>query len=734
MAQKDRFFIGPMNSGLQNDVKPWLLPDDAFSKLNNAYVFRGSLKKRFGSYLIGDVEKVDPLRSRLRINLGKTDPITGNLAGSAPGIKYNIGQQFSIGTEVFTVTTIGAPADMITTGSATKKKYNTTNGAFEIEGATVDTTCYFYPADPVMGLPSYEGTAINFEPLWAFDTQFAYEYISGAFARLGTALWSGTDSDYFWHVNYRGITPYDIYSFVTNFVAADGIKYWNGLVWNVLNPKTSQIIAPAKVENKLVTCKIIISFKNRLLALNTIESIDGSNKNFANRCRYSQNGDPFDTDAWQEITPAGRGGWIDAPVKEQIVSAQLLRDRLIVFFERSSWELVYTGNQITPFVWQQINSELGVESSFSSVPFDGAVIGIGNVGIHACTGASVDRIDNLIPDEVFNIKNTDSAVNRVYGIRDYFSEMVYWTFPTDTKFSKKILAYNYAMGSWAFFDDSFTCFGYYQPSESKTWEISELKWLEYSEPWKDPQFKAQYRTVAAGNQQGFVSIFNVGLERNAPALSIANISGSENEFVVIDHTLSNGDYVLVENISSDFALFEILNDKIFQVEFVDDDTIKLLNENGSYIDIGAGDTYFGKGTISRVSQIDIETKEYNFYREKGASVEVSKVDFFVDKTAKGEVTVDYFTSSSDISLRGDSAVSKSIMGNGTLETFAYPTVTLEASQTRVWHPVYFQAHGDDIKLRIFLTPAQMFDPDIALSPFRLNAMIFHATTGGYRLG
>ena len=54
----------------------------------------------------------------------------------------------------------------------------------------------------------------------------------------------------------------------------------------------------------------------------------------------------------------GFGNAIDAATQEAIVSAEFLKDRLIVYFERSTWELVYTGNQIYPFTWQKINTEL----------------------------------------------------------------------------------------------------------------------------------------------------------------------------------------------------------------------------------------------------------------------------------------------------------------------------------------------------------------------------------------
>ncbi len=45
----DKFLIAPLNSGLQTDQKPFLIPDDAFAELNNAYIFRGRVRKRFGA-------------------------------------------------------------------------------------------------------------------------------------------------------------------------------------------------------------------------------------------------------------------------------------------------------------------------------------------------------------------------------------------------------------------------------------------------------------------------------------------------------------------------------------------------------------------------------------------------------------------------------------------------------------------------------------------------------------
>ena len=58
---------------------------------------------------------------------------------------------------------------------------------------------------------------------------------------------------------------------------------------------------------------------------------------------------------------------------------------------------------------------------------------MGTTGVHACSGANVERIDTKIPDEIFTIQSRNLGVQRVYGIRDYYTELVYWTFPSTAK-------------------------------------------------------------------------------------------------------------------------------------------------------------------------------------------------------------------------------------------------------------------------------------------------------------
>jgi len=720
----DKFLIAPLNSGLQRNVKPWLIPEDSFEELNNAYMFRGSLKKRFGSISLGTILDASSLSSRLRINLGATDG-AGNISGTVPGATFKIGQQFSIGTEVFTVTALGAPGVMLTTGAATTHTYNTTTGAYVINGAAATTDCYFYPSEPVMGFANYESDALINEPTYAFDTQFAYHYTGGEWVRLATggaaALWTSSNSDFFWSTSYRGATEDINILFTTNYNTTDRIRYWNGTTWASLSPATR-----TGAVDYIKTALIILPFQNRLVLLNTKEYVAGADKTFVNRCRYSQFGSPLAVDAFREDID-GKGDFIDAPTKESIVSAQILKNRLIVYFESSTYELVYTGNQVYPFIWQQINAELGCESTFSIIPFDKVVLGIGDNGIHACNGANVERIDIKIPDEVFEFHNDDEGPKRVTGIRDYYSEMVYWSVPDSgyySTFPNRILAFNYRTQSWAFFDDSITSWGYINNLTDVTWATSAVEWQTAANQWNDGVDESYHKHVIAGNQQGYTFVTLRDCTWNAKSLSINNITESSGVVTIdcIDHNLRSGDWIHIEDCTG----ITELNDNNYKINYVDADSFT--------IDLAPAvtGTYTGAGTISLVSNIDVLTKEFNFYKSSGSNTYISKADFYISTTGSGEtddvgeITIDAYPSSSKLSLRDDSIATGTILGSSILETYPYTDKPIEAEQERFWHAVYLQSEGEGVQLRIYWSDDQMSDDNIPFQDFQLHGMLFHA--------
>ena len=158
----DRFLIAPMSESIRTDLKPWLIPDEAFQEMNNAYTWRGRIKKRPGGRYTGNgwtVPETAQLFSRLGINLHNITPVAlaggagvgitsgvGAATGTVPNLVYKIGQKFSIAGVMFTVTTAGAAQPMVRTPvGGTIHTYGTTNGVYNFTGEAINTQIYFYP-------------------------------------------------------------------------------------------------------------------------------------------------------------------------------------------------------------------------------------------------------------------------------------------------------------------------------------------------------------------------------------------------------------------------------------------------------------------------------------------------------------------------------------------------------------------------------------------------------------
>ena len=718
------YLIAPFNAGLEKNQESWLIPEDAFEILTNAYVWRGRIRKRFGTSFVGTTE----LNSRLRMNIGTTDGSGDLPATTVPGIKFNIGQMFSIGSVVFSVTQDGA---MLSTGTATGT-FNTATGSVEITGLNENptTTVYYYPADPVMGLLMRELEAINAEGTIAFDTQFSYVRSGGAWERLGTtgsgtALWSGTNSDFFWNINYRAANPYQTNFYVVNYTPADNIRFirtdqteWTNLIPQLNTGNT----------RRLMTAKILIGFKDRLLALNTIELEGGGNRTFQNRARWSQNGDPtVAATSWLDDTP-GRGGYVDCPSEEAIIGAQFIKDQLVVYLERSTWELVYTGDATLPFKWTQLNNELGVESTFSVVGFDKAAVGVGNVGIHTSNGVNVERIDKQIPDEVFNIHNGNSGPKRVYGIRDFFRELVYWTYPSalgDPTFPTKILVWNYQNNTWAFFEESLTCFGFIQKDSDLTWATVGAKyptWGAWNASWGTPQGQSQFPNIVAGNQQGYTFLIEADRSSNAQSLYITDMKS--NQLTVINHNLATGDYVLVEGVQG-INEAATINGTIYQIT---NESANVLTFQGQTFT----GTYTGGGKLTRVSNFNITSKQWNPGTTIGQQFTMAYIDFLLNRTTGGEVSVDYLIDNTGDVYPGTNAA---ILGSNVLYTRAEDNKTLQAGQSRIWHRYFLQSQAQFLQIKIFLSDAQMKDPVISRdSNVQINALILYLKPQGRIIG
>jgi hypothetical protein len=519
-------------------------------------------------------------------------------------------------------------------------------------GHAATATFSYYPTLPVMGILKRDVSTFGIDSTVFFDTTYAYQYVSGFQELVAGEVWTGSNTDFFWAANYQGATPNLRYFFTTNnninvaTLSYDPIRYYNNSTWTDLQPLVT-------ATNTLWQALILIPYYGRLLALNTWEGATASGYtgavNFFARCRFSQLGDPTDqTNAWRSDI-FGRGGFIDAPTNEAIVSAAFFRNTLIVFFEYSTWQLRYVGEYGLPFIWERISSDFGAVSTFSSIVFDQGVMTVSDRGIIQAAANGVSRLDEQIPEQVFSFEIQNSAPDFVHGVRDFEKELVYWNYldtadaSTTQNYPNKVLLFNYRNNTWAKFRDTITCFGPSQFQFGITWDSFTTLW-ESSVSWDNVDDQQYVDYVTAGTQNGFINIYqNPNAETPQPittlyaptmAVTAVNFGVHPTQITIPSHNLANGEIIYLQGMiwtGTDPGM----NNIIYNVTVVDVNTITLAVwdfESQSYdaVDIASSAVYIGGGTVTLFPKMNIQGKDFNPFQSAGKQFKLSFIDFQMD--------------------------------------------------------------------------------------------------------
>jgi len=308
--------------------------------------------------------------------------------------------------------------------------------------------------------------------------------------------------------------------------------------------------------------------------------------------------------------------------------------------------------------------------------------------------------------------------------------MVYWAFPAtegpeNFVYPTRVLVYNYRNGSWAFNDDCFTCFGYFEQQADVIWSDCYLTWAEYEATWTSGVLQSQFRQIIGGNQEGFVTVINADLDNNAPALQISRVqlatpAAGLVTLTIRDHTIPVGSCISLSNMNG----LTITGDPLYIVVAIDVAAHEIIIDTDFSNSTVTG-TYTGGGLAARVSNPKMLTKQFNPYIKEGKNVYLAKVDFYVQKTAAAEITVDYYPSASTLSMINAGTVSGAQTGSNILETSAYAAVPFEAVQNKVWHPIYFQTVGESVQLCLSLSNAQLVQAATARDGFKLDGMVLY---------
>ncbi len=439
----------------------------------------------------------------------------------------------------------------------------------------------------------------------------------------------------------------------------------------------------------------------------------------------------------------GFGGFVQAGIDEPITSVSVNEDVLIIGFTTIQARFVYTGNDLIPFNFFLINSELGTQSTFSAVNFDDGVITIGTRGIIMTAQTRAERIDENILDQLFQISLKNNGAERVCAQRDFVQEVIYFTcgsnqskalFPSQTYF------YNYREGTWARFVESYTTYGQFRKSDGYNWsQVGSIfpTWKEWTEPWNSGSSTLLQPIVIAGNQQGFVVTRDEGTTE-PPSLFIQNLV--LNVVTSPNHGLNSGsqagtpgDFVIISGVIGTIA--GQVNDKIFKVNVLDSDTFQILG------DPITGGTYLGGGVITRMYRPYIQSKQFPTSWGMGRKTRIGFQQYLLTTTDEGQITLQIFLSQDSGQAYNDSAIVPSL--GSTNNSLIYSTVLYTcpestnlgltpsnasllmiapinesnpsktaSPQSQIWHRMNTSLIGDTVQVGFTLSDAQMFDPDL----------------------
>jgi hypothetical protein len=528
----------------------------------------------------------------------------------------------------------------------------------------------------------------------------------------------------------------------------------------------------------LVGARMIVPFKDRLLFLGPVIQTSAVNSQVYLRDTiiYSQNGTPYYTTSYSNpvtippsdnptsptnnffpillpnrqtsTSPAyfedqtGFGGFISAGVDQAINTVADNEDVLLVGFNNLQTRLVYSGNDIVPFNFFVINSELGSSSVFSAVNLDKGALTRGNRGFTITSQTGTARIDPEIPDEVFKIPGKNNANERMCAQRDFINEWIYFTYPVNTisyKFPNQTLQYNYRDNSWAIFKECYTTYGTFRKRDGLTWATvgkTFPTWGEWDEPWNSGGATVGKPKVVGGNQQGFLLIRDDGTDEDT-SLEIQSFSASQ--VTSPNHCLNETDFIVISGAIGTIA--SQVNGKIFQVSTTTDNTF-VLNPPIS------GGTYFGGGLITRMYVPFIQTKQFPTAWDMARKTRIGVQQYLLTKTDDAQITLLIYLSQNAANPYNAGKIVPEIGSNnsliyssvlytctestnlGLLPTSANmqnaantnlqmisniystnPGSNASSPQSQIWHRMNTSLIGDTIQIGFTMSDEQMTDPD-----------------------
>lgn len=233
-----KLIVGPINKGVTTNRLAFNIDNDAFPTLQNAYQWRGRVKRKRGDQFLNRLTRfVNTLISSYATTVttitlngsGIGNLITGfGLQTNASIVPGSVTLTASGGPTVYTDPTMDGYLTPTGTGGVNLINYATGQITIPAQaGNTVSAVFRYYPTLPVMGLEDFTQRSEAFTQKIAFDTKYAYALLTvvpyatydiSFYKNLATGTypgyiqktnwtpltWNGQDYQQFWTLNYEG--------------------------------------------------------------------------------------------------------------------------------------------------------------------------------------------------------------------------------------------------------------------------------------------------------------------------------------------------------------------------------------------------------------------------------------------------------------------------------------------------------------------------------------------------
>jgi hypothetical protein len=471
------FLIAAYATGLDREVQPWLLPNDAYFELFDGYVYRGVTNKRDGYSGFANGLRSTYCESRMVKKV-----TAAAMTGAIDGVNktYTITATPPVRRGTFVVNGSN-PVQVLTdngtgtfTGDGTGT-INYTTGAVSITFtsapvalSTVTATYDYHPGLPVMGVMNYWPND-NIRQMLVADTREVNIY-NPATDRLdfiaSASAYTGTSQDFWSWVNYPDAASAPRLLFCNGAVGTV-IQNYNGSTVTDYAPTFNTGTPPVPTT---LNARQIFEVRDRLVLFQTIEG----GVLFPRRIRISGTG--LNTDVFDNT--ATGAGLIDIPDNTFFFGAAFNRDDILFFTEAATWMLKYSGNDVTPFTLEKIDGSRGSKAAFSVIAYLNRTFAASPRGLILSNGYEVERYDENIPFFALENINNQYFQSCFSGFVDEDRD-VYMLYPSygdvrpllvPPQSSDRILNMNFEEDNLAIYRLPLSCMGNFVQAQEVQWQ------------------------------------------------------------------------------------------------------------------------------------------------------------------------------------------------------------------------------------------------------------------------